>query len=182
MVLMMGMFGTAQSSLLSFPEERPVFLREFSTDHYAAFTYFLARLTTEAVVTFIQILLTVSALCDGSRRRPVCIACLTTRLYYLGLYYVLDDWFSVQLWYPPGDLLYSCNGEYRSCCIARLFCGGSKAWTRDASDSVCTTDAVCWILCHAGSHSHLASLGTVSLFIDIRCSSFPRGRIWQLWP
>ena len=53
------MFGTAQSSLLAFPEERPVFLREFSTDHYAAFTYFLARLTMEAFVTFIQIILTV---------------------------------------------------------------------------------------------------------------------------
>jgi hypothetical protein len=57
---MMGMFGTAQASLLSFPEERPVFLREFSTDHYAAFTYFLSRLTMEAFVTFIQILITVS--------------------------------------------------------------------------------------------------------------------------
>jgi len=63
MVLMMGMFGTAQSSLLAFPEERPVFLREFSTDHYAAFTYFLARLTMEAFVTFIQILITVRILC-----------------------------------------------------------------------------------------------------------------------
>lgn len=59
MVLMMGMFGTAQSSLLAFPEERPVFLREYSTDHYAVFTYFLSRLTMEAFVTFIQILLTV---------------------------------------------------------------------------------------------------------------------------
>jgi hypothetical protein len=34
MVLMMGMFGTAQPALLAFPEERPVFLREYSTNQY----------------------------------------------------------------------------------------------------------------------------------------------------
>jgi ABC-2 type transporter len=30
MVLLMSMFGTAQPALLAFPEERPVFLREYS--------------------------------------------------------------------------------------------------------------------------------------------------------
>lgn len=57
LVLMMSMFGTAMPSLLAFPEERPVFLREYSTDHYSVAAYFASRLTTEAIVTFPQMLL-----------------------------------------------------------------------------------------------------------------------------
>ena len=57
LVLMMSMFGTAMPSLLAFPEERPVFLREYSTDHYSVASYFCSRLTTEAIVTFPQMLL-----------------------------------------------------------------------------------------------------------------------------
>jgi len=55
MVLLSGMFGTAQPALLAFPDERPVFLREYSTNHYSVVSYFLARLTMEAVVTLLQI-------------------------------------------------------------------------------------------------------------------------------
>jgi len=57
MVTLMSMFGTAQPALLSFPEERPVFLREYSTNHYSVFSYFISRLTMEAVITFLQVLL-----------------------------------------------------------------------------------------------------------------------------
>lgn len=53
------MFGTAQPALLAFPEERPVFLREYSTNHYGVLPYFLSRLTMEAVVTAFQILVSV---------------------------------------------------------------------------------------------------------------------------
>jgi ABC-2 type transporter len=56
MVIMMSMFGTAQPALLSFPQERPVFLREYSTDHYSVFSYFLSRLSMEAFITALQIL------------------------------------------------------------------------------------------------------------------------------
>jgi ABC-type multidrug transport system permease subunit len=56
MVVMMSMFGTAQPALLAFPEERPVFLREYSTNHYSVFSYFLSRLTMEAFITALQIL------------------------------------------------------------------------------------------------------------------------------
>jgi ABC-type multidrug transport system permease subunit len=59
MVMMMGMMGTAQQALLAFPQERPIFLREYSTNHYSVGSYFLARFTIEAVVTAIQILLMV---------------------------------------------------------------------------------------------------------------------------
>jgi hypothetical protein len=35
LLLMLAMLGTAQSNLQTFPEERPIFLREYSTDHYS---------------------------------------------------------------------------------------------------------------------------------------------------
>ncbi|GAX27856.1 ATP-binding cassette, subfamily G (WHITE), member 2 [Fistulifera solaris] len=57
MLLLMSMFGTAQPALLSFPEERPVFLREYSTNHYSVFSYFVSRLTMEAVITGGQIMI-----------------------------------------------------------------------------------------------------------------------------
>ena len=62
MVLLMSMFGTAQPALLAFPEERPVFLREYSTNHYSVGAYFSSRLTMEAFITglqvFVQVLIT----------------------------------------------------------------------------------------------------------------------------
>ena len=60
MVMLMGMFGTAQPALLAFPEERPVFLREYSTNHYNVLSYFLSRLTMEAFITFLQVAVQVS--------------------------------------------------------------------------------------------------------------------------
>lgn len=56
MVILLSMFGTAQPALLSFPEERPVFLREYSTNHYLVASYFLSRLTMEAFITAFQML------------------------------------------------------------------------------------------------------------------------------
>lgn len=55
MVSLMSMFGTAQPALLAFPEERPVFLREYSTNHYSVVSYFISRLTMEATITGAQI-------------------------------------------------------------------------------------------------------------------------------
>ncbi|CAJ1961665.1 unnamed protein product [Cylindrotheca closterium] len=59
MVLMAGMMGTAQPALLTFPQERPVFLREYSTNHYSVVSYFLSRLTIEVLVTALQCFLLV---------------------------------------------------------------------------------------------------------------------------
>jgi hypothetical protein len=56
----MSMFGTAQPALLAFPQERPVFLREYSTNHYSVAAYFLARLTMEISVTAVQVLVMVT--------------------------------------------------------------------------------------------------------------------------
>jgi ABC-type multidrug transport system ATPase subunit len=56
MVQLSAMFGTAQPALFAIPEERPVFLREYSTDHYGVVSYFTSRFTIEALITFVQIL------------------------------------------------------------------------------------------------------------------------------
>jgi ABC-2 type transporter len=67
MVSLMSMFGTAQPALLSFPEERPVFLREYSTNHYSVVSYFVSRLTMEAVITAAQILVQVRSICFSGK-------------------------------------------------------------------------------------------------------------------
>lgn len=55
MCLMANVFSTAIPSLTAFPEERPVFLREYSTNHYSVVSYFLSRLTMELGVTAVQV-------------------------------------------------------------------------------------------------------------------------------
>ena len=42
-----------------FPEHRPIFVREYSTNHYSALIYFLSRLTLEAFLTSMQMILLV---------------------------------------------------------------------------------------------------------------------------
>ena len=59
-VLMSSMFGSAQPALLAFPDERPVFLREYSTNHYSVISYFMSRFTIEAMLSATQILLQVT--------------------------------------------------------------------------------------------------------------------------
>jgi len=56
MVMLSAMFGTAQPALFAIPEQRPVFLREYSTDHYGVLSYFMSRFTIEAGITFLQTL------------------------------------------------------------------------------------------------------------------------------
>jgi ABC-type multidrug transport system ATPase subunit len=63
LVSLMSMFETAQPALFAFPAERPVFLREYSTNHYSAASYFLSRLTVEAFITGLQAMFIVSILC-----------------------------------------------------------------------------------------------------------------------
>eukprot|EP01038_Epipyxis_sp_PR26KG_P005004 gene5004-6989_t len=54
MVMILALFGSAQSILLSFPFERPMFLREYSTGTYDASAYFIAKLIVEIPMTFVQ--------------------------------------------------------------------------------------------------------------------------------
>lgn len=64
MVLLSAMFATAQPVLLAFPTERPVFLREYSTNHYSVGAYFISRFVVEGVLVGVQTLVTVSEMCQ----------------------------------------------------------------------------------------------------------------------
>lgn len=55
MSLMANVFSTAIPSLVAFPEERPVFLREYSTDHYSVASYSASRLTMELIINGVQV-------------------------------------------------------------------------------------------------------------------------------
>jgi ABC-type multidrug transport system ATPase subunit/ABC-type multidrug transport system permease subunit len=55
MSLLSNVFSTALPSLTAFPEERPVFLREYSTNHYSVVSYFCSRLVMELFVTAVQV-------------------------------------------------------------------------------------------------------------------------------
>jgi len=57
MVMLLSMFGCAEPALMAFPSERPVFLREYSTNHYSVFAYFVSKFTMEATLTALQVLL-----------------------------------------------------------------------------------------------------------------------------
>jgi ABC-type multidrug transport system permease subunit len=52
---LMGLFGCAEPSLMYFPQDRPVFLREYATNHYSVTSYFLSRTFIESVLAFVQI-------------------------------------------------------------------------------------------------------------------------------
>jgi len=55
-LLISTMFGVAQSSLMEFPKDRPIFLREYSTNHYSVFPYFLSKFSIECVTVLMQVM------------------------------------------------------------------------------------------------------------------------------
>lgn len=56
MVTISSMFGTAQPVILSFPLERPIFLREYSTGTYSPMAYFLSKAVVELPLAYAQAL------------------------------------------------------------------------------------------------------------------------------
>jgi ABC-type multidrug transport system ATPase subunit len=54
MVTISSMFGAAQPIMLTFPFERPMFLREYSTGTYSVLPYFISKFTLELPVTLLQ--------------------------------------------------------------------------------------------------------------------------------
>eukprot|EP00521_Asterionellopsis_glacialis_P008157 CAMPEP_0195287702 /NCGR_PEP_ID=MMETSP0707-20130614/4658_1 /TAXON_ID=33640 /ORGANISM="Asterionellopsis glacialis, Strain CCMP134" /LENGTH=606 /DNA_ID=CAMNT_0040347483 /DNA_START=110 /DNA_END=1927 /DNA_ORIENTATION=+ len=80
MALLANVFSTALPSLIAFPEERPVFLREYSTNHYSVTAYFASRLTMEFFVTAAQVTLStlITYFCIGFQGNYV--------IYWLNIY------------------------------------------------------------------------------------------------
>lgn len=54
-LLISSMFGSVQSSLTTFPTDRPIFLREYSTNHYSIIPYFLSKFSMECFTIFVQV-------------------------------------------------------------------------------------------------------------------------------
>jgi len=48
--LLSNIFGVALFALVEFPESRPVFMAEYLTDHYSVSSYFISKLTVDALV------------------------------------------------------------------------------------------------------------------------------------
>ena len=118
-VLMLTMFGSAVPALLAFPSERPVFLREYSTNHYSVFSYFVSKLTMEALLTLAQSTLLVRHLFDS-------------KLYCIALSIIshvpFTDCNHIQHVGPPAKLLHihrnrllSSHDKHSSCSHVRLF-------------------------------------------------------------
>lgn len=49
-----SMFGSSQPMILTFPQERPIFLREYATGTYGAFAYFFSKLMVELPLALVQ--------------------------------------------------------------------------------------------------------------------------------
>ena len=56
MCFISAMFGSAQPTLLEFPAERPMFMREYSTGTYSVITYSMAKLSMEVPILFLQVI------------------------------------------------------------------------------------------------------------------------------
>eukprot|EP00300_Choanocystis_sp_HF-7_P017142 c19643_g1_i1.p1 GENE.c19643_g1_i1~~c19643_g1_i1.p1 ORF type:complete len:544 (+),score=110.83 c19643_g1_i1:34-1632(+) len=59
MMTMNAQFGSVQPTLLTFPIQRPIFLREYATGTYRSGAYFLSKALTEVVMSLFQIVLLV---------------------------------------------------------------------------------------------------------------------------
>lgn len=57
MIIISSMMGSAQPVMLTFPFERPMFMREYSTGTYHLWTYFLTKTLLDAPLTLIQTIL-----------------------------------------------------------------------------------------------------------------------------
>lgn len=55
-ILISTLMGQSQLSLSTFPTERPLFLREYSTNHYGVLSYFMSKLYTEAIFSLSAIM------------------------------------------------------------------------------------------------------------------------------
>jgi ABC-type multidrug transport system permease subunit len=55
-ILITTLMGQSNTAIFIFSSERPLFLREYSTDHYTIIPYFLSKLGSEALNSFVAVL------------------------------------------------------------------------------------------------------------------------------
>lgn len=168
MVLLMSMFGTAQPALLAFPEERPVFLREYSTNHYSVISYFSARFTMEAFVTglqiLVQLLITYWLIGFQSSFGMLYVTVYSLAMSSTALSVLLGKrrWSNDKILKTlPSHLIRLFLSKHR------MFCRGPEAWAGDASTSVRTTDAFCRVLCGTRFDSRLAEVRDSLLHVPL---------------
>ena len=116
MILLGGMFSTAEPALAAFPQERPVFLREYSTNHYSVAAYFVSKFTVEAVLTALQNFFDVCASCLFESVFLCSLFALLTIYLPLNLvdsYRLLPGRLAGRLWHHFCRKLYACHGKHR---------------------------------------------------------------------
>lgn len=59
-ILITCMMSAVQLAMFVFPEQRPIFLREYSTNHYSVVSYLMAHLTIEAVLIAVKVFIVVT--------------------------------------------------------------------------------------------------------------------------
>jgi len=148
MVLLMSMFGTAQPALISFPTERPVFLREYSTNHYSVVSYFMSRLTMEAIVTALQMLLMcmLSYFLVSSVHWGLLLLSTTTSatdIFRLLMKFVAD-WIANEFQHLVWRDIRPGHGIYCASRLAGSRSRKSRHGARNASHLVRPANAVCW--------------------------------------
>jgi len=56
----MSLLGQVQPAILTFPDERPIFVREYSTNHYGVIPYFISKFIFEVILVASQAIIVVS--------------------------------------------------------------------------------------------------------------------------
>ena len=128
--MMMGMFGTAQDALLGFPAERPVFLREYSTNHYSVMSYFFSKMVKEFIVVLLQNVVFVSIFVSGMSCKVDCCGLMPCLPKSADEHQLLHDQFQFELRVLSCLHLHAVSGEY---CLGRYawkLGGGSQAGTQ----------------------------------------------------
>ena len=53
-IMVSGMFGLGQATVIAFPAEKPVFIKEYAARTYTASAYFLSKIPVDVGMAFIQ--------------------------------------------------------------------------------------------------------------------------------
>ena len=175
---LLSMVGAAQPALISFPSERPVFVREYSTNHYSVLSYFLSRFVLEAVVTALQCLMIVSCSTQiflGEHKLR------THTLFVVSVpYHLFHDWFQDVL--HPVLHYQLCSGNVSNCNVGVVWMRHRRPEPRHSAvpNAVCTPNAVRWLLYHPFPHPCLAQVGALPVPTDVWYHNRHAGRIRRL--